>query len=68
MCSFGATCYRKNPAHRAEESHPGDSDYEDEKEPKDSVKKAVDDSEKPKCPYGKSCYRQNAQHKHDYQH
>lgn len=60
VCSYGASCYRKNPAHRAEQSHPGDSDYEDKDKDKDD--------EKPECPYGKNCYRQNPQHKHEYKH
>ena len=28
-CEYGAKCYRKNPAHKNEMSHPGDSDYWD---------------------------------------
>ena len=28
-CEYGAKCYRKNPAHKKEMSHPGDSDYWD---------------------------------------
>ena len=28
-CEYGARCYRKNPAHKNEMSHPGDSDYWD---------------------------------------
>ena len=65
VCQYGASCYRKNPAHRTQQSHPGDSDYEDEKE---SKKDESDDDDKPQCPYGKSCYRQNPQHKRDYKH
>ena len=26
-CSFGSSCYRKNPQHKVEEAHPGDNDY-----------------------------------------
>lgn len=26
-CKYGANCYRKNPQHKKEYSHPGDSDY-----------------------------------------
>lgn len=63
-CSYGASCYRKNPAHRTEQSHPGDSDYEDEKSKTSDTK----DDDKPVCPYGKTCYRQNPQHKQDYKH
>ena len=28
-CSFGASCYRKNPAHRNDTAHPGDHDFKD---------------------------------------
>ena len=28
-CEYGAKCYRKNPSHKNEMSHPGDSDYWD---------------------------------------
>jgi aprataxin and PNK-like factor len=64
VCSYGASCYRKNLAHRTEQSHPGDSDYEDEK----NTTKDDNDADKPQCPYGKTCYRQNPQHKLDYKH
>ena len=26
-CSYGANCYRKNPQHKIDAAHPGDSDY-----------------------------------------
>ncbi|CAF1934933.1 unnamed protein product [Rotaria magnacalcarata] len=72
VCSYGATCYRKNPTHRSEQSHPGDSDYDDEeKTNNDNDKDDVDDdddSSKPLCQYGNTCYRQNPQHKRDYRH
>ena len=29
-CSFGASCYRKNPAHRNDTAHPGDHDFKDD--------------------------------------
>ena len=64
-CPYGATCYRKNPTHRTEQSHPGDSDY-DEKDENDS--KTTNSDDKPICPYGKTCYRKNPQHRSDYQH
>ncbi|CAF0956529.1 unnamed protein product [Adineta steineri] len=71
-CQYGASCYRKNQLHRTEESHPGDSDYEDEKEKEtkddDNKDTTSSDTDKPQCPYGKTCYRQNAQHKRDYKH
>ena len=44
-----------NPVHRQEESHPGDSDWEDESTT--SAKK-----NKSECPYGDECYRENPDH------
>ncbi|CAF1052583.1 unnamed protein product [Rotaria sp. Silwood1] len=68
VCQFGASCYRKNPIHRAEQSHPGDSDYEDSKQSYDNDNNDDNDADKPLCPFGKSCYRQNPQHKRDFKH
>lgn len=64
-CSFGATCYRKNPAHFEEECHPGDDDYvsDEEVNPDDD-----DDDSRPECEYGIKCYRKNPQHRIDYKH
>ena len=28
-CAYGASCYRKNPAHRKDTAHPGDHDFKD---------------------------------------
>uniref|UniRef100_A0A8C5FZA4 PBZ-type domain-containing protein n=1 Tax=Gouania willdenowi TaxID=441366 RepID=A0A8C5FZA4_GOUWI len=42
-CQYGTNCYRKNPVHFQDFSHPGDSDFEEE--------------EQPQCPYGLQCYR-----------
>ena len=67
-CQFGASCYRKNPAHRAEQSHPGDSDYEDTKTKFDTSIDERSNDDKPECPFGKACYRQNPQHKRDFKH
>lgn len=67
ICSYGTSCYRKNPKHRSEQSHPGDSDYDDE-EKSTNDSKDDNDSDKPQCPYGSSCYRQNPQHKRDFRH
>ncbi|XP_029596203.1 aprataxin and PNK-like factor [Salmo trutta] len=62
-CPFGKDCYRKNPVHFQECSHPGD--YED-----DSAKdeKAEEDADQPECPYGTDCYRKNPLHWKDYKH
>ncbi|KAI3353594.1 hypothetical protein L3Q82_020115, partial [Scortum barcoo] len=46
-CPYGKDCYRKNPIHFQESSHPGDTDYEEEEE----------EGERPECPYGTDCYR-----------
>ncbi|KZC06383.1 Aprataxin and PNK-like factor [Dufourea novaeangliae] len=54
-CYYGKDCYRKNPRHTVDFSHPGDSDYD------------VPDDRK-SCPYGKRCYRTNPQHKMQYKH
>ncbi|XP_046435050.1 uncharacterized protein LOC124186939 isoform X2 [Neodiprion fabricii] len=54
-CTYGTKCYRKNEEHRAQFSHPGDSDYA-----------ALDD--RPECRYGVRCYRKNPQHRKDFKH
>uniref|UniRef100_A0A8D0BCF7 Aprataxin and PNKP like factor n=1 Tax=Salvator merianae TaxID=96440 RepID=A0A8D0BCF7_SALMN len=62
-CRYGKNCYRKNPIHFQQFSHPGDSDYQDP----ESVSQDEDDN-RPECPYGTSCYRKNPQHKLEYKH
>lgn len=54
-CMYGARCYRKNPNHKNNYSHPADSDYDE-----------IDDREE--CPYGTKCYRKNPQHKTQFKH
>ncbi|XP_016139918.1 aprataxin and PNK-like factor isoform X1 [Sinocyclocheilus grahami] len=61
QCPYGSSCYRKNPVHFQECSHPGDSDCEEE-EAEDA------DDDRPECPYGTHCYRKNLLHKKDYKH
>ncbi|KAM9819760.1 aprataxin and PNK-like factor [Syngnathus typhle] len=56
-CPYGKDCYRKNPLHLRERSHPGDSDYEEPEE-----------NERPECPYGTDCYRDNPLHRKQYKH
>lgn len=68
VCQFGSSCYRKNPAHRAEQAHPGDDDYEEMKANMDMNSYDDNDMDKPECPFGKACYRQNPQHKRDFKH
>ncbi|XP_032818476.2 aprataxin and PNK-like factor [Petromyzon marinus] len=58
-CLYAERCYRKNPLHFQECSHPGDLDY---------VVDEVADTDKPDCPYGTSCYRQNPQHRMAFNH
>ncbi|XP_063774568.1 aprataxin and PNK-like factor isoform X2 [Pseudophryne corroboree] len=60
-CIYGEKCYRKNPVHFQEFSHPGDSDYVENGSQDDS-------DDRPECPYGTSCYRKNPQHKLEYKH
>ncbi|ETE69041.1 Aprataxin and PNK-like factor, partial [Ophiophagus hannah] len=61
-CQYGKRCYRKNPIHFQQFSHPGDSDYHDSE-----ALTQVDD-DRPECPYGTACYRKNPQHKLEYKH
>ncbi|XP_045068458.1 aprataxin and PNK-like factor isoform X2 [Coregonus clupeaformis] len=64
-CPYGKDCYRKNPVHFQECSHPGDSDYEE-----DSAKEEEEeeDADRPECPYGTDCYRKNPLHWKEYKH
>ncbi|KAF4520985.1 hypothetical protein B566_EDAN002481 [Ephemera danica] len=59
-CKYGQSCYRKNPQHRLDFSHPGDADF--------VVVTAPAPGSKPACPYGSNCYRKNPQHIQDYDH
>ncbi|RZC35682.1 aprataxin and PNK-like factor, partial [Asbolus verrucosus] len=56
-CWYGARCYRKNPVHRQEFTHPGDSDFESDP-----------DDNRPTCSFGAACYRKNKDHRRDYKH
>lgn len=62
-CMYGEQCYRKNPTHFQEFSHPGDSDYCDVENGSQD-----DNDDRPECPYGTDCYRKNPQHKLEYKH
>ncbi|XP_029284563.1 aprataxin and PNK-like factor isoform X2 [Cottoperca gobio] len=64
-CPYGKDCYRKNPVHFQECSHPGDTDYEDEEEEEEEDE---EEEEKPECPYGTDCYRKNPLHRREYKH
>ncbi|XP_017259727.1 aprataxin and PNK-like factor isoform X1 [Kryptolebias marmoratus] len=54
-CPYGTDCYRKNPLHFQENSHPGDPDHQEEEE-------------RPECPYGTDCYRKNPVHRKQFRH
>nr|XP_016851194.1 PREDICTED: aprataxin and PNK-like factor isoform X1 [Anolis carolinensis] len=62
-CQYGKNCYRKNPIHFQQFSHPGDNDY-----PDTEVVAETENDNKPECPYGTACYRKNPQHKLEYKH
>lgn len=62
-CMYGAGCYRKNPVHFQQFSHPNDDDYYET----GSVTQDDNDN-RPECPYGTACYRKNPQHKLEYKH
>ncbi|KAM8878137.1 aprataxin and PNK-like factor isoform 2-T3 [Spinachia spinachia] len=62
-CAYGSSCYRKNPAHFQECSHPGDPDYEQEEQ-----EEQEEEAERPECPYGTACYRKNPLHRKEYKH
>ncbi|KAF2975037.1 hypothetical protein EK904_006965, partial [Melospiza melodia maxima] len=51
-CKYGSGCYRKNPIHFQQFSHPNDDDYHN----MEMVAQDDDDS-RPECPYGTACYR-----------
>ncbi|NXH83052.1 APLF factor, partial [Edolisoma coerulescens] len=62
-CMYGSGCYRKNPIHFQQFSHPNDDDYHD------MEMVAQDDNDnRPECLYGTACYRKNPQHKLEYKH
>ncbi|NXA74048.1 APLF factor, partial [Thryothorus ludovicianus] len=60
-CMYGSGCYRKNPIHFQQFSHPNDVDYHD-------MEMVAQDDNRPECPYGTGCYRKNPQHKLEYKH
>ncbi|NXR10756.1 APLF factor, partial [Semnornis frantzii] len=62
-CMYGTGCYRKNPIHFQQFSHPNDDDYHEAQ----TVTQSSNDN-RPECPYGTACYRKNPQHKLEYKH
>lgn len=68
-CKYGESCYRRNPVHKEEFSHPGNEDYA--LEPDQEETQSADDGacdQRPECQYGTSCYRKNPQHRRDFKH
>ncbi|NWT06158.1 APLF factor, partial [Mionectes macconnelli] len=62
-CMYGSACYRKNPVHFQQFSHPSDDDYHN----MEMISQDNNDN-RPECPYGTACYRKNPQHKLEYKH
>ncbi|NXM27935.1 APLF factor, partial [Oxyruncus cristatus] len=62
-CMYGSACYRKNPIHFQQFSHPNDDDYYDME-----IISQDNNDNRPECPYGTACYRKNPQHKLEYKH
>ena len=70
-CSYGTSCYRRNPQHRLDEAHPGDNDYKEEilSGHSDKDEDTTDTTSiKPECEYGLDCYRKNPDHRKNYKH
>lgn len=53
--------FRRNPAHRLAEAHPGDSDYRRPSFPEPAAGT-------PPCPFGSQCYRRNPAHFQQFTH
>ncbi|XP_013134570.1 PREDICTED: aprataxin and PNK-like factor isoform X2 [Papilio polytes] len=53
-CMYGEKCYRKNPQHKAQFSHPGDADW--------------GAGAKAPCPWGYACARRDPRHWRDHSH
>lgn len=68
VCPYGAKCYRKNPQHFKEYSHPGTSSKHDSSPPLKSSKSADESVKLPPCKYGASCYRKNLLHFAEFSH
>ncbi|KAM6407176.1 aprataxin and PNK-like factor isoform 1-T3 [Pluvialis apricaria] len=62
-CMYGTGCYRKNPIHFQQFSHPNDDDYHETE-----IVTEDNNDNRPECPYGTACYRKNPQHKLEYKH
>lgn len=62
-CQYGSNCYRKNPSHKAQFAHVGDSDYQEEESESEDP-----DDDRPQCEHGIDCYRTNKKHRKEYRH
>ncbi|NXS66514.1 APLF factor, partial [Pandion haliaetus] len=51
-CMYGKGCYRKNPIHFQQFSHPNDDDYHETE-----IVTQHNNDNRPECPYGTACYR-----------
>lgn len=69
MCPYGARCYRKNPAHFKEYSHPPKDGTSASTSADDVLKHDdIDTGKLTPCPFGASCYRKNLLHYAEYSH
>lgn len=62
-CQYGRNCYRKNPQHREDFAHDGDSDFNDNPSNNEDS-----DDDRPECEYGVKCYRKNTDHRRNFKH
>lgn len=69
-CPYGARCYRKNPQHLVEYSHPKKAKTDGGTDSVDSTSSPTPktDSSLPPCKYGAKCYRKNLMHFAEYSH
>jgi len=61
-CEYAETCYRKNPSHFHERSHPGDSDWWD------PLEESPANDPRPECEYGVLCYQKQDFHRRKFKH
>uniref|UniRef100_A0A8D8XHE7 Aprataxin and PNK-like factor n=1 Tax=Cacopsylla melanoneura TaxID=428564 RepID=A0A8D8XHE7_9HEMI len=60
-CKYGKQCYRKNPQHKIEFCHKGDTEYE-------TSSSEESETDKPQCMYGSACFRKNSEHRKKFSH
>lgn len=66
-CPYGSRCYRKNPKHFEEYSHP-DADSTDTTTSTSTDHAFFDSTGLPPCKYGAKCYRKNLLHFAEFSH